>query len=177
MNNPSSKTSNDITQNNNLKINPPFFYPFTIPLKLRLTRQNITKFIVATAAFYALLTSNVFRIGEIISPVEKDYINATTQADTRIITTGDIYIQDATQETNTHGAAPITGLDKKKFDAVCTSNKLLCKSISFESTYTDSEKYIYLSSIFRIVNFVDDYLVTQQKAENALQRVAVNKDS
>ena len=76
-------------------------------MKSRYTRQNITKFILATAVFYGLLTVNVFNVGESIAPAEKDYINITDQTETTITSTGEQYIQDAVQEIQTpfHGAA------------------------------------------------------------------------
>ena len=79
------------------------------------SRQNITKFILATAAFYALLALNVFNVGESIAPTEKDYTVTTSQAQAIITSTGEQYIQDAIQEIQTpiHGAAT-TNQDKKK---------------------------------------------------------------
>jgi hypothetical protein len=67
-------------------------------VKLWLTRQNITKFLLTTAAFYALLSFNVFHVGETIVPESKDYLNISQQAPVNIQTSGEQYIQDAMQE-------------------------------------------------------------------------------
>ncbi|MCX6822675.1 MAG: hypothetical protein NTX91_01585 [candidate division SR1 bacterium] len=136
------------------------------------------KFIVATAIFYAMLAFNVFHVGESIVPAEKDYINSTSQAETVITSTGDQYIQDAIQTTQNpvHGAAPSSN-EQSKFDTICSSNTTLCKVIKFESTFTNKEKYIYLSSIFKVVKFINEYLITQQKAEDTLQKISISNDN
>lgn len=149
-------------------------------MKLWLTRQNGIKFIVATAAFYALLAINVFRVGEIIAPAEKDYLNNTHQAESVITTTWDQYIQDAMQEIQNaqiHGAANETGQTQSKFQTICSSNKTLCNKIEFAGTYTEKEKFLYLSSIFKIAMFINDNLITQQQTEDTLADIAVNKNT
>ena len=125
-----------------------------------------------------MLALNVFNVGESIAPTEKDYTATTSQAQAIITSTGEQYIQDAIQEIQNpiHGAADTGNLDRKKFDLICTSNSILCDEIHFESIFTDTEKYLYLSSIFNVVNFINDYLVTQQKTENALQKIAISND-
>lgn len=147
-------------------------------MKLWITRQNITKFILATAAFYALLAFNVFHVGESIAPAEKDYLDQTSQSQTQITSTGEQYIQDAIQEIQTplHGAATTDSSDKARLKTVCASNRTLCDTIHFESFFSEKEKYLYLSSIFNVVNFINEYLITQQKAEDTLQKVAISND-
>ena len=139
----------------------------------------MTKFIVATAIFYAMLAFNVFHVGESIVPTPKDYLNATSQAPTTISNTGEQYIQDAIQEIQhpIHGAATSSNMDKAKFDAVCKSNTTLCNEVNFESTFSDKDKYVYLAGIFRIANFINNYITTQQKIEDTLQKVAVSNDN
>lgn len=119
-------------------------------MKRRFTKRDILKFILATIAFYALLASNIFNVGEKIVPMEKDYLRLTPTQDTGILTTGDRYVQEAIQEItasqNTHQSADTqTGnADQIKFQQICNSNTLACKKINFEGTYTDKDKYLYL---------------------------------
>jgi hypothetical protein len=147
-------------------------------LRSRVNRQNITKFILATAAFYALLALNVFNVGESIAPTEKDYLNTTSQAETTITSTGEQYIQDAIQEIQTpiHGAATASSGDTARLQAVCGSNRTLCNTVHFESFFSDREKYLYLSSIFNVVNFINKNIITQQKTEDTLQKIAISND-
>ena len=125
-----------------------------------------------------MLALNVFNVGESISPSEKDYTTTTSQAETIITSTGEQYIQEAIQEIQNpiHGAATTSSGDKRKFQTVCASNTTLCDTVHFESFFSDREKYLYLSSIFNVVNFINDYLITQQKTEDTLQKIAISND-
>ena len=103
-----------------------------------------------------------------------------TSGETLPITTkSEQYINDAMQEIRmmpSHQAADMTS-DKTKFWAICNSNPLLCNEVDFQWTYTAKEKYLYLASIFKVGNFINDSLTTQQKLEDSLHTIAVNKDT
>jgi hypothetical protein len=148
-------------------------------MKVRFTRQNITKFVLATAVFYGLLTVNVFNVGESISPAEKDFTAATSQAETTTTSTGEQYIQEAIQEIQNpiHGAATTSSGDKAKLQTVCASNRKLCDTVHFESFFSEKEKYLYLSSVFNVINFINKNIITQQRTENTLQKIAISNDA
>lgn len=148
-------------------------------MKLWFTRQTVTKFILATAIFYAILAFNIFHIGENIIPVEKDYLSAASQAEMMINNTGDQYIQEAIRdiELQVHGAGENNTGDKIRIQTICLSNERLCKKIVFESPFSDRQRYIYISTIFHIVNFINEYLSTQQTTEDTLDKIFLNKDS
>ncbi|MEI8092510.1 MAG: hypothetical protein WCG98_10570 [bacterium] len=97
------------------------------------TRQNITLFTLATAAFYIFLASNIFHIGQYFAPT--DYVSMETSGETLPITTkSEQYINDAMQEIRmmpSHQAADMTS-DKTKFWAICNSNPLLCNEVDFQ---------------------------------------------
>ena len=81
------------------------------------------------------------------------------------------------QNTQTHGSADTTSQSQSKFQTICDSNTTLCDEIQFVGDYTEKEKFLYLSSIFKVINFINDNLITQQKTENALTNLSINKDT
>lgn len=157
-------------------------YPYTYSVKSRATRQNITKFVLATIVFYAMLSFNVFRVGELLVPSSKDYLQVDPQLIGTTNDSGAIYIQEAIQEIQSssqwHGAASAsTGEYQSKRQGICNSNTSLCKDISFVGTYTDYEKFLYLWAIFKVANFIHSYLITHQSLDDTLQEIKISKDN
>jgi len=155
--------------------------------KKRVTKWNVLKFVLATITFYALLTINIFNVGEKITPTEKDYLRLETPEYTWGQTTGDLAIQQAMQEiqtdTQTHPSAgnetgDTTGniQDQINFQKICNANTSLCDEITFDKQLTDKDRYLYLASVFKVVNFMDNNIITRQKAENTLADIEINKD-
>jgi hypothetical protein len=52
----------------------------------------------------------------------------------------------------------------------------MCSKVDFIGNYTDRDKYLYLGGIFKVADFIDNTLITKQKAENALNAIILNKN-
>lgn len=135
---------------------------------------------LATAAFYAMLAFNVFHVGEQIVPIEEDYAGSTSPAEIPSATSGEQYIQEAVEDIQAeqvHQAADAANQDKMRFQTICNADSAMCAKVVFEGTYTDKERYLYLGSIFKITNFINKYIATQQKVVDTLTKIAINKEA
>lgn len=108
------------------------------------TRKNLIKFVIATAAFYALLAFNVFHVGERLVSTEEVPLKITERAEISLETPEDQYIQEAVEDLQVHQAADAISQDKIRLQAVCALDKILCAKVVFEGIYTDRDRYLYL---------------------------------
>jgi len=92
-------------------------------------------------------------------------------------------MQEIQTDTQTHPSAgnetgDTTGniQDQINFQKICNANTSLCDEITFDKQLTDKDRYLYLASVFKVVNFMDNNIITRQKAENTLADIEINKD-
>ena len=115
--------------------------------------SRVVKFIIAVIVFYAVLASNVFHIGEKLVPDTKDYLESDT------IETG-------------HSAADNTS----NLEALCNSTNI-CNKIAFKGDFLSTEKYTYIKSISKILQFIDDNSNENKKIEEGISTIEINKDN
>jgi len=154
-----------------------YLYYYYHKLK-KINRQIIIKFLLATAIFYALLALNVFNIGDIISPPEKDYIDETIHAAVPADLPGIQYIQEALAEIyneSWHLSADQESSSLGVFEDICALDVVLCRNIYFQWDFTQSEKALYLGSVFAVSQFIDKNIVTNQQLNMTLTQMQINK--
>jgi hypothetical protein len=61
-----------------------------------------------------------------------------------------------------------------KFTTICDSNTDLCGVIDWVGDYTWQEKYLYISSIFSVVNFIQEYMVIGDDIVSVLRTITVD---
>lgn len=146
----------------------------------------VLKLAGAVLILYLWISYNVFDVWERLSDyLNKNYLEEqiTSGIQDSIIDTWDTvnqYINEAIQELNNetwwHGAASVASENSYvlRFDKICKSNNSLCKKIEFEWDYTAQEKYLYLSAIFNVVNFIDDNMVIWDSVSSAVDTIVVD---
>lgn len=159
-----------------------------MPLR-NITEKQIFSFIKLIAAaviFYACLNYAVLPVGEDFSElVQKDYLELGMRNQQSV--TGNLvdqYIQQWIQELDAqsslstnqwHFAAPSSdNRYQDKFTTICNSNSDLCNIIDRVGYFTPRDKYLYISSIFSMVNFIQEYVVIGDDIVSVLRTITVD---
>lgn len=142
------------------------------------------KLLAAVCIFYAWLNYAVLPVGEDFAQlIQKDYLELGSNIQT--IETGDLvnqYIQQGIQELDasavqSHSAASNKDVQyQDKFTTICSSNTDLCSIIDWVGAYTWQEKYLYISSIFSVTNFIQEYTLVGNDIVSVLRQITVNND-
>lgn len=64
----------------------------------------------------------------------------------------------------------------KKYESICKKNEKLCEKIIFGNWISPEEKYQYTAGIFLLGNFINTYIISQQKIENTLKKIEIQKN-
>lgn len=148
------------------------------------------KLVWATIIFYAWLSYHVMEVGQ--KPT--DYVEQLPHPAFRPPSplhgegnSGNIieqYIDEAINDIKNengnadqgHFAASIINDEtyKNKFDTICLSDTQLCDKLNFVGNYTFKEKFIYLSSIFKDVHFVQKNILVGNDLVDTLTSIVVD---
>jgi len=165
---------------------------------------SFIKLIAAAIIFYACLNYAILPVGEDFSElVQKDYIGVEStkyKVESTITNLVEQYIQEGVDEINNeeikqgqdnylewqgqlqttptvswHFAAQNTDNQyQDKFITICNSNTDLCGLIDRVGDYTWKEKYLYLSSIFSMVNFIQEHMVIGNDIVSVLRKITID---
>jgi hypothetical protein len=134
--------------------------------------NQIIKFIIITAIFYALLAFNVFHIGEKLVPSPKDYVEIELpqaeiedESDNREIPT-------SLEEQTGHFAAS----DILNLETICNTISI-CDKIDFKGSFSDNERYNYTKTISKIVQFIDRNSDEDETIENVIDTIEISKEN
>ncbi|MCX6825484.1 MAG: hypothetical protein NTY80_04680 [candidate division SR1 bacterium] len=125
------------------------------------------KFLVVVMVFYAFLIYNIFNIGEKLVPIEKDYVNIDI-AETN---------QAAKPDTNApQGTGHFVAYDSGNLVDLCNSIGI-CEKINFKGTFTDTEKYTYISIFDRVIQFIHNNSTGSKQIEDVIHDIEINKEN
>lgn len=131
---------------------------------------TLGKFIIAVGIFYFLLVSNIFHIGDLLSPSSKDYLNNNTTTWEQTIE--EKYLNIDNQEQTWHFAAnDITNLEN-----LCNDIGI-CDKIDFQGSFTENEKYTYTKIISKVVQFISDNSNEDKQIQDVIQNIAIKKEN
>ncbi len=120
------------------------------------------KLFFAVVFLYMWLVYKTLPVGEKISDfVNKDYLDWDLEVRSVVDSWQqeiqgyiDEWIAELVEELTWHYASQTQDFYQDKFDKICNSNQDICSKITWMGDFTIKEKYIYLSSVFKITNFV-----------------------
>jgi len=132
--------------------------------------KTIVKFIIATTVFYLFLAGNIFHIGDLLSPKNKDYVDNNIAQEEW--TLEEIYFENSTYKATTgHFSANET----TDIADICDSTNI-CDKIQFNGQFTDTEKYSYIKIINKITNFIDENSNEETPINEVIDIIEISKE-
>lgn len=146
----------------------------------------LIKLIAAIIIFYICLNYAVLPVGEnFFGLMQKDYLDLGVKIEP--LTTGNLvnqYIQEGIQEITNESSAATSqehfaagtsdNVYKNKFTTICNSNSTLCNLINWVGDYTQQDKYLYISSIYSVINFIQEHRVIGDDIVSVLHAITVD---
>lgn len=129
------------------------------------------KFIILTAIFYALLSFNVFHIGEKLVPSTQDYTEIYLPEE-EIPENTPVEMDNNIQEETGHFA----GSSTTNLANLCKRIPI-CDKIQFQGSFSSTEKYTYTKSITRIVQFIDDNGKENKNIKDVIDTIEISKEN
>ncbi len=134
--------------------------------------KQIIKFIIFVAIFYAILAFNIFHIGEKLTSQTKDYLDINIPKTDQNLE--DIYSDTGIlPHTQTWHFAADTEMN---MDSLCASIGI-CDKIHFQGNFSDAEKYWYIKTINKIVQFIVDNGIENKNIKEVINNIEISKEN
>ncbi len=128
----------------------------------------LIKFIILTTVFYLLLAFNIFHLGETLVPSSKDYLQENIPQEDQNLEQNYLNIDTTTKTVTGHFAASTANIED-----LCASVNI-CDKITWNGTYTDTDKYAYTKIITKLLGFIDNNSNQNTSIEDVIKRIEIN---
>ena len=125
----------------------------------------------------------VLPVGEIVFDETNDYLAIIVHEQGVSYATGDVnqYIDEAVQEMKwaivswtIHNVAMNEEVYQERYQTICISDLVLCGKVHWVWEFTFKEKYLYLSTVFKVVHFVQDHAVVGNDIVGVLRSITID---
>lgn len=133
--------------------------------------NQIIKFIIAGGVFYALLTFNIFHIGEKLLPEDKNYVESTIPQEEQDIENRYLEIDTPQEESGHFAGNYVTNLEN-----LC-KRITICNKLQFKGIFSSIEKYNYTKIVSRIAQFIDDNNKQAKEIQEVINTIEISKEN
>jgi len=134
---------------------------------------SIVKFVVLVAIFYSLLALNVFRIGEVLAPSTKNYLDENMPKENTYIE--EEYFSNIPVPTGANHSAA-----EQRYETMLKTlcNRIgICDKISLNGEFSSYDSFAYTRATIALIEFIDKHGKQETTLKDTIKKININNET